>query len=64
MENIKVNKDACIQCGGCVAMVPDVFQFGEDDLAEVKVKKIPEELEEEVRDAMEGCPTSAIFEED
>ena len=60
MKKVKVNKDACISCGACVAMVSEVFTFGEDDTAEAKVDIIPEELEEDVIDAVEGCPTSAI----
>ena len=31
----KVNKDLCIGCGACAAIVPDVFQIGDDGLAEV-----------------------------
>ena len=25
-----VNKELCIGCGACAAIVPDVFDFGED----------------------------------
>lgn len=62
----KVNKDLCIGCGACAAIVPDVFQIGEDGLAEVitdtetKEISINEDLQDEVHDAAEGCPTSAI----
>lgn len=61
-----VNKDLCIGCGACAAIVPDVFQIGDDGLAEViiddKIKEISinESLYDEVQDAAEGCPTSAI----
>lgn len=60
MATIKVNKDLCIGCGACAALVDDVFELGEDGLAEAKVDKVNEELVDEVRDAAEGCPTSAI----
>lgn len=65
MTKAKVNKDLCIGCGACVGMVPDVFDFGEDGLAETIVDDIKDELIEEVRDAADGCPTDAIkvFEE-
>ena len=60
MTKANVNKDLCISCGACVAMVPDVFDFGEDGQAEVIVPEIAEELVEEVEDAADGCPTDAI----
>ena len=62
----KVNKDLCIGCGACTAIVPDVFQIGDDGLAEVitdnevKETEVSKDLIDEVKDAAEGCPTSAI----
>lgn len=62
----KVNKDLCIGCGACDAIVPDVFQIGDDGLAEVitdnevKETEVSKDLIDEVKDAAEGCPTSAI----
>lgn len=60
----RVNKDSCIGCGACVGLCDDVFEFGDDGLAQVKVDSIPEEYEEDTQDAIEGCPTSAIEEVD
>ena len=48
MEKIKVNKDKCLGCGMCVGINSDVFDFGDDGLAEAKNDKITEENEEEV----------------
>ena len=56
----KVNKDICIGCGACQAIVPDVFELEDDGLANCKVEKVQEELQEEVTDAAESCPTGAI----
>ncbi len=56
----KVNKDACIGCGSCTAIASDVFEFEDDGLAVAKNENITEENKEEVRDAAESCPTSAI----
>ncbi len=61
---VKVNKDLCIGCGACQALVEDVFEIQDDGLAGVKVDKVPEDLEEDVKDAIDGCPTQAISDED
>ncbi len=55
----KVNKDVCIGCGACTSIAPDVFEIGDDGLAEV-VKDNIEEEKEDVIDASESCPTEAI----
>lgn len=55
----KVNKDVCIGCGACTSIAPDVFEIGDDGLAEVVKDNIGEE-KEDVIDASESCPTEAI----
>lgn len=57
--NAKVNKDACIGCGACQAIVPDVFELEDDGLACAK-GKITDENKDDVIDASESCPTGAI----
>jgi len=64
---VKVNQDACIGCGACQAIAPDVFEFNEEGYAETKAETnlldtMEEELKNDVMDALEGCPTSAIVE--
>ena len=56
----KVNKDICIGCGACQAIVPDVFELEDDGLAACKKEEIIEDLKDDVVDAAESCPTSAI----
>jgi len=58
----KVNKDICIGCGACTQIAENVFEFGDDGLAEVKkdVKEIKQEDEEFVLDAEGSCPVGAI----
>ena len=56
----KVNKDACIGCGACNAIAQGIFEMDDDGLAIANTDPIPEEKEEEVRDASESCPTGAI----
>lgn len=64
MEKVKVSKDLCIGCGACQAICPDVFEIGDDGLAHVYVDEFPEELEDDITEAAEGCPTGAIFIDD
>ena len=56
----KVNKDVCIGCGACTTIAPDVFEFGDDGLAQAIKENIVEEEKEDVIDASESCPTGAI----
>ena len=59
---VKVNQEACIGCGACQAIVPEVFEIDDNGLAIAKEEEIKESLVEDVVDAVEGCPTSAIEE--
>lgn len=65
----RVKKDTCIGCGACTVIADQIFQIADDGLAEVinsiegeveKIQEIPEEEKENVIDASESCPTSAI----
>ncbi len=65
MKKVKVNKDVCIGCGACTAIASDVFSFDEDNLAKANeenndIDKMDNETKNDVMDALEGCPTSAI----
>jgi ferredoxin len=57
---VKVNKDACIGCGACAAICDEVFEINDEGLSEAKVEEVKEELQDEVRDAADSCPTGAI----
>ena len=57
---VKVNKGACIGCGACASICPDVFEINDERLSEAKVEEVKEELQDEVRDAADSCPTGAI----
>lgn len=67
---VKVNKDACIGCGACAAICDEIFEINDEGLSEVKVEEnsenkeefvsVKEELQDEVRDAADSCPTGAI----
>jgi len=59
---VKVNQNKCIGCGTCPSLVPDVFDFNDEGLAHNIVDVVPEDLEEEVKEAIDACPVSAIEE--
>lgn len=59
---IKVDKNLCIGCGACQAIEPSIFELEDDGLANAIDTEIKEDIKENVIDAMEGCPTSAISE--
>jgi len=60
----QVDPDLCTACGLCEEICPEVFEPGDDGIAQVKVDEIPEELEESARDAADQCPVEAITIED
>lgn len=62
MEKIKVNKEKCLGCGMCVGINSDVFEFDDDGLTKVNNDNITEDNEEEVKEAINSCPVSAIEE--
>lgn len=69
-----VKKDVCIGCGACTVIANNIFEIGDDGLAETiapfvgeteeekanKVKEIPAEEADNVIDAAESCPVGAI----
>ena len=57
---VKVNKDACIGCGACHQICDKVFDFNDEGFAYAKLETVPSELQEEVQEAADSCPTSAI----
>ncbi|HZJ57938.1 MAG TPA: ferredoxin [Clostridia bacterium] len=55
-----VDQDLCISCGLCISVCEDVFSWNEYDKAEAIDEDVPVELEEDVEEAVETCPTEAI----
>ena len=67
----RVKKDTCIGCGACTAIANNIFEIGDDGLAEAvcpyiegceadKVKEIADSEKDNVIDAYESCPVGAI----
>lgn len=56
---VTVLKDACIGCGACQSICPDVFELGDDGFA-AAYATVNNENKDDVVDASESCPTGAI----
>ena len=55
-----VDREACIGCGNCEAVCPDVFMLDTDGKSTVIVEVIPQESEACAKEAEEQCPVNAI----
>ena len=55
----KVDADACIGCGLCVSICPEVFKM-EDDKAVVIGTDVPKGAEANCKKSAEDCPVTAI----
>ncbi|MGV4337443.1 ferredoxin [Bacillus subtilis] len=61
-----VDQDTCIACGACGATAPDIYDYDDEGIAFVLIDEnqgtvpVPNEMEEDVQDAHEGCPTDSI----
>lgn len=54
-----VEHEACISCGLCVSLCPEVFKMGDSGKSEVKIDDISG-LEAAVEDCVNACPVGAI----
>lgn len=61
---VKVNKEKCIQCGGCVGICPDVFDFDDDGFACAKIEEVPDNEKDAVKQAADFCYGDAIIVEE
>ncbi len=57
---VHVNADVCAGFGVCLGLCPEVFELHEDGYAIVRVREVPPELEDAVRQAVSHCPARAI----
>jgi ferredoxin len=58
-----VDHETCIACG---AAAPEIFDYNDEGIAFVLLdenegtEEVPEDLHDDLDDAMEGCPTESI----
>ncbi len=55
-----VDRDACIGCGLCESICPDVFAMDDEAKAAVVVPVIPSKDEKCSEEARDACPVTAI----
>ena len=51
--------DECTGCELCVDTCPEIFEMS-GDVAVAKLSNVPEDKEDDVRDAADSCPVEAI----
>ena len=61
---VKVNRDACIGCGACAAICPYSFEIDDEGLSKVVNSDVKDENIDDVKDAIDSCPTGAIEEDE
>ncbi|MDP4145818.1 MAG: ferredoxin [Bacillota bacterium] len=55
-----VDKDACIGCGLCSGVCPEVFEMDDDGKAKAIEEELSTEAEAAAKDAEDQCPVNAI----
>ena len=61
-----VDQETCIACGACGVNAPNIFDYDDESIAYVTIDQndgtcaVPRNLEEDVLDAHDGCPTDSI----
>jgi ferredoxin len=55
-----VDPIACEANAVCVGIAPEVFDLDDEDVLHILVPEPPPELEERVRQAVDGCPKLAL----
>lgn len=58
---VKIDSEKCLGCGSCVSLTDQkIFDFNDEGKAYVVTENIPEEEMDNVKNAIEYCPTAAI----
>jgi ferredoxin len=58
---VKIDETLCTGCSLCATDLPEVFEMGDDGLAQVKEASPKGEMAEKARETAAMCPASAIL---
>lgn len=58
---VRVDHDLCEANAVCEGLVPDVFHVNDEDVLEIRQPEPPDDLEADVRMAVDRCPKLALF---
>jgi ferredoxin len=58
---VRVDHDACEANAVCMGIAPTVFEVDDDDTLHILMEEVPEELQDAVRRAVDGCPKRALY---
>lgn len=65
-----VDQDTCIACSACGIAAPDLFDYNDEGISfallddNQGMTPVPEDLEDDLEDAYESCPSNSIKMED
>jgi ferredoxin len=57
-RTVEVDREACIACGLCVSVAPEVFKLENGASIAYNPKGASEEI---IQQCIDGCPVTAIF---
>ncbi len=55
-----IDRQACLRCGLCASLCPDVFSMAEGETAIASGDAIPDSCLADAQAAADSCPTAAI----
>ena len=61
MTRVEVDRERCVGSGTCELFAPDVVEVGDDGVVRVLVPEWADGAPEEVREAVQACPTQALI---
>jgi ferredoxin len=57
-KTVWVDREACISCGLCVSLAPEVFRFEDGKSLAYNPGGAPEQ---KIQECVDGCPVGAIY---